>query len=227
MGSSQGSSFGTLLKPSFTFANHFSKQYIQTAPRNELPCKTFSNSLISSSSLKMSINRPVPSEWHCSQSHNHSVYPYNCQYVHYSLHDKDRKHTRLHFYCTTYITFNSTNIHITVCGILIARNRIHRFYCWLCLQITVWCHYDIKKKTRLSLSLYLLYDVMKVHYCNMNHYSKCTVQCTLFVYIPVLSTNVWMIVNMVHKSDPYFIRSVSIYAGQIYCIFMKCISDLF
>ncbi len=121
---------------------------------------------------------------------------------------------------TVYITFNRTDIHITVCGILIARNRIHRFYCWLCLQITVWCHYDIKKKTRLSLSLYLLYDVMKVHYCNMNHYSKCTVQCTLFVYIPVLSTNVWMIVNMVHKSDPYFIRSVSIYMLVKYTVYL-------
>lgn len=70
---------------------------------------------------------------------------------------------------------------MTVCEILIARNRIHSFYCWLCLQITV--RYDYST----VLSLYLLYDVMKVHYCNMNHYSKCTVQCTLFDYIPVLN----------------------------------------
>lgn len=70
-----------------------------------------------------------------------------------------------------------------------------RFYCRLCLQITVRCH-DIKKKTSLSVSLFTVWCTMEVHYCNS------------------VMHNVWIVVNIHQKR---------VLASLLFsCLFLSC-----
>ncbi len=139
------SRFGAFLESSLIFSKkyvHFSKQFVQTAPHNGFPTKTSNLLKIFSSSLKSKYLykwTQVPSKWNVLVSlFTNKIVKMLNHVVNITVHTWCKlwqqfgwqlllKCTKLRFLCMPYIHFKSTNVHITVCGILIERDCFKMF----------------------------------------------------------------------------------------------------